>query len=82
MTLFSFCLFVAGSLEAWRVDVTFKYHECESNAPVLVYSFSSEGGFTLQPSAASCDITPLELEMLLVLWILLYCCLILPQMNL
>ncbi|AWP19733.1 putative calmin-like [Scophthalmus maximus] len=32
--------------------------------------------------AASCDITPLELEMLLVLWILLYCCFILPQMNL
>ncbi|XP_051792526.1 calmin isoform X2 [Acanthochromis polyacanthus] len=38
----------------------------------------SEGGFSLQ----SCDITPSELEMLLVLWILLYCCLILPQMNL
>ncbi|XP_035800589.1 calmin isoform X2 [Amphiprion ocellaris] len=38
----------------------------------------SEGGFSLQ----SCDITPLELEMLVVLWILLYCCLILPQMNL
>ncbi|XP_037606216.1 uncharacterized protein zgc:100997 isoform X1 [Sebastes umbrosus] len=40
-----------------------------------------EGGFILQSSAASCDITPLELEMLLVLWILLYCCFILPQMN-
>nr|XP_019947100.1 PREDICTED: calmin [Paralichthys olivaceus] len=45
-------------------------------------SFSSEGGFILQSLAASCDITPLELEMLLVFWILLYCCFILPQMNL
>ncbi|XP_071334749.1 uncharacterized protein clmnb isoform X2 [Trachinotus anak] len=45
------------------------------------HSFSEEG-FILQSLAASCDITPLELEMLLVLWILLYCCLILPQMNL
>ncbi|XP_070782408.1 dystrophin [Enoplosus armatus] len=41
-----------------------------------------EGGFTLQSFAASCDITPLELEMLLVLWILLYCCFILPHMYL
>ncbi|XP_035861407.1 interaptin isoform X2 [Sander lucioperca] len=40
-----------------------------------------EEGFILQSSAASCDITPLELEMLLVLWILLYSCFILPQMN-
>ncbi|XP_041814602.1 uncharacterized protein clmnb isoform X2 [Chelmon rostratus] len=39
-------------------------------------------GFILQYSAASCDITPLELEMLLVLWILLYCCFMLPQTNL
>uniref|UniRef100_A0A8D2ZT67 Calponin-homology (CH) domain-containing protein n=1 Tax=Scophthalmus maximus TaxID=52904 RepID=A0A8D2ZT67_SCOMX len=46
------------------------------------HSFSGEGGFILQSLAASCDITPLELEMLLVLWILLYCCFILPQMNL
>ncbi|XP_017264546.1 uncharacterized protein zgc:100997 [Kryptolebias marmoratus] len=45
-------------------------------------SFSIEGGLSLQSFAASCDITPLELEMLLVLWILLYCYLILPQMNL
>ncbi|XP_008285598.1 eukaryotic translation initiation factor 5B [Stegastes partitus] len=45
-------------------------------------SFSSEGGFTRQPLAASFDVTPSELEMLLVLWILLYCCLILPQTNL
>ncbi|XP_062267795.1 uncharacterized protein clmnb [Platichthys flesus] len=45
-------------------------------------SFSGEGGFILQSSAASCDITPLELEMLLVFWMLLYCCFILPQMNL
>ncbi|XP_028252513.1 uncharacterized protein clmnb [Parambassis ranga] len=42
----------------------------------------SEGGFTLHSLAASCDITPLELRMLLFLWILLYCCLILPQINL
>ncbi|XP_029353031.1 dystrophin isoform X2 [Echeneis naucrates] len=41
-----------------------------------------EGGFILQSLAASCDITPLELGTLLCLWILLYCCLILPQMNL
>ncbi|XP_070705476.1 uncharacterized protein clmnb [Pempheris klunzingeri] len=41
-----------------------------------------DGGFSLQSSAASCDITPLELEMLLALWILLYCYFILPQMNL
>ncbi|XP_060947947.1 uncharacterized protein LOC133024792 [Limanda limanda] len=45
-------------------------------------SVSSEGGFILQSSPASCDITPLELEMLLVFWMLLYCCFILPQMNL
>ncbi|XP_022593703.1 calmin-like isoform X2 [Seriola dumerili] len=43
-------------------------------------SFSEEG--FIQSLAASCDITPLELEMLLALWILFYCCLILPQMNL
>ncbi|XP_068432561.1 interaptin [Clinocottus analis] len=36
-----------------------------------------EGGSIPQPSAAPCDITPLELELLLVLWILLYCCFIL-----
>ncbi|XP_026174781.1 uncharacterized protein clmnb [Mastacembelus armatus] len=41
----------------------------------------SEGGFLLHSLAASCDITPFELEMLFVLWILLYCCLILPPMN-
>ncbi|XP_054475088.1 nesprin-1 [Anoplopoma fimbria] len=35
-----------------------------------------EGGFIPQSSAAPCDITPLELEMLLFLWILLYCCFI------
>ncbi|XP_075939899.1 uncharacterized protein clmnb [Anarhichas minor] len=35
-----------------------------------------EGGFIPQSSAAPCDITPLEMEMLLVLWILLYCCFI------
>ncbi|CAN9507633.1 unnamed protein product [Ophioblennius macclurei] len=42
----------------------------------------SEERFAPQSSAASCDITPLELEVLFVLWILVYCCLILPQMNL
>ncbi|XP_073348508.1 uncharacterized protein clmnb isoform X1 [Pagrus major] len=41
-----------------------------------------EEGFSAQAPAASCDITPLELEMLLLLWILLYCYFILPQMNL
>ncbi|XP_061602741.1 uncharacterized protein clmnb [Cololabis saira] len=33
----------------------------------------NEGRLFLRSLAASCDITPLELEMLLVLWILLYC---------
>ncbi|XP_054618781.1 dystrophin isoform X2 [Dunckerocampus dactyliophorus] len=42
----------------------------------------SVGGFFPQSSPASCDTTPLELKMLLLLWILLYCCLIVPQMNL
>uniref|UniRef100_UPI003AADDB7A uncharacterized protein clmnb isoform X3 n=1 Tax=Centroberyx gerrardi TaxID=166262 RepID=UPI003AADDB7A len=42
----------------------------------------SEGGAVLQTSAASCEVTPLELELLLLLWILLYCYFILPQMNL
>nr|XP_043905859.1 F-actin-monooxygenase MICAL3 [Solea senegalensis]XP_043905860.1 F-actin-monooxygenase MICAL3 [Solea senegalensis] len=46
------------------------------------HSSSGEGGFILQSSAASCDITPLELQILLALWILLYCCFILPEMNL
>ncbi|KAM6915107.1 tudor domain-containing 6 [Xenentodon cancila] len=41
-----------------------------------------EGRLWLRSSAASCDITPLELEMLPVLWILLYCYFILPQMSL
>ncbi|XP_029902725.1 calmin [Myripristis murdjan] len=41
----------------------------------------SEGGVILQTLAASCEVTPLELELLLVLWILLYCYFILPQMN-
>ncbi|XP_004083858.2 spectrin beta chain, erythrocytic isoform X1 [Oryzias latipes] len=31
--------------------------------------------------AASCGLTPLELEMLLLLWILLYCFFLLPHMN-
>ncbi|XP_034555587.1 calmin-like isoform X2 [Notolabrus celidotus] len=39
------------------------------------------GGFIPQSLAASCGITPLELKMLLVLWILIYCCFIL-QFNL
>ncbi|XP_069014743.1 uncharacterized protein clmnb [Embiotoca jacksoni] len=42
----------------------------------------SERGSILQSLATSCDITPSELEMIFVLWILFYCCLILPQMNL
>ncbi|KAM3602540.1 uncharacterized protein V6R79_005924 [Siganus canaliculatus] len=45
------------------------------------HSFS-EGRFSLQSFAALCDITPFELESLLVLWIVLYCCLILHQMDL
>ncbi|XP_029983617.1 uncharacterized protein LOC115414546 isoform X2 [Sphaeramia orbicularis] len=40
----------------------------------------SEGG-VLQSFTSSCDVTPVELETLLFLWILLYCCFILPQMN-
>ncbi|KAF1376343.1 hypothetical protein PFLUV_G00210510 [Perca fluviatilis] len=55
----------------------------ESWTPACSASSQSfrEGGFILQSSAASCGITPLELEMLLVLWLLLYSCFILPQMN-
>ncbi|XP_044232204.1 uncharacterized protein clmnb [Thunnus albacares] len=57
-------------------------HDGDINVTCRATSQSfSEGGFVLQSLAASCDITPLELEMLLFLWILLYCCLILPQMN-
>ncbi|XP_012733534.2 uncharacterized protein zgc:100997 [Fundulus heteroclitus] len=37
----------------------------------------NDGAFAAQPMAASCSITPLEQEMLLLLWILLYCYLIL-----
>ncbi|XP_034006282.1 uncharacterized protein zgc:100997 [Trematomus bernacchii] len=40
-----------------------------------------ERGFLFQSPAAFCGITPLELEMLLLLWILLYCYFILPQIN-
>ncbi|KAK1888630.1 Regulatory protein ada [Dissostichus eleginoides] len=40
-----------------------------------------ERGFIFQSPAAFCGITPFELEMLLLLWILLYCYFILPQMN-
>ncbi|XP_005449884.1 EH domain-binding protein 1 isoform X1 [Oreochromis niloticus] len=44
---------------------------------------SRDEGSILQPLAASCGVTLLELEMLFVWWILLYCCLILrSQMNL
>ncbi|KAK2856519.1 hypothetical protein Q5P01_005254 [Channa striata] len=50
---------------------------CSGSSPSLC-----EGGLILQSLAASCDISPIELEMLLVFWILLYCCLILPQMDL
>lgn len=43
---------------------------------------SRDGGLSLQSLAASCDVTTSELEMLLALWILLYCCFILHQMYL
>ncbi|XP_029318618.1 calmin [Cottoperca gobio] len=49
--------------------------------PVCRATSFREGGFILPFPAASCDITPLELQMLVVLWILIYCCFILPQMN-
>ncbi|KAM4522750.1 uncharacterized protein clmnb [Odontesthes bonariensis] len=41
-----------------------------------------EGRLIPHSLAVSCAITPFELEMLLVLWILLYCYLILPEMYL
>nr|XP_046229500.1 calmin [Scatophagus argus] len=41
-----------------------------------------QGGFILQSLAVPCNVTPLELEMLLALWILLYCYFILPQIIL
>lgn len=40
-----------------------------------------EEGFSLEASVACCDITPLELHTLLALWIVIYCCFILHQMN-
>ncbi|XP_015249972.1 PREDICTED: uncharacterized protein LOC107097360 [Cyprinodon variegatus] len=43
-------------------------------------SFRNDKGLSLRSIAASCNIKPLELEILLLLWILLYCYLILPQM--
>ncbi|XP_053737132.1 uncharacterized protein clmnb isoform X2 [Synchiropus splendidus] len=49
---------------------------------LLPPSVGAEGGRVLQSPPASCDITPLELALLGVLWLLLYCYLILPQMNL
>ncbi|MEQ2166052.1 hypothetical protein GOODEAATRI_023734 [Goodea atripinnis] len=54
------------------------------NGPTLAcrpssQSFRNDGGFSLQTIAACCNITPLELEILLLLWIFLYCYLILPQ---
>ncbi|XP_061667374.1 uncharacterized protein LOC133496170 isoform X2 [Syngnathoides biaculeatus] len=45
-------------------------------------SHFSKEGFFLQFSAASCDVSPLEVELLLLLWLLLYCCLIVSQMSL
>ncbi|XP_075994782.1 uncharacterized protein clmnb [Genypterus blacodes] len=48
------------------------------SAPSQPYS---EDGVILQPPAASCDASPLELAVLLALWILLYCYMILPQLN-
>ncbi|XP_034018179.1 interaptin isoform X2 [Thalassophryne amazonica] len=74
-----------------------KTHPCEEKAPEIKYDtepgadigrlFSatcqsiSDGGGALQSLAACCDVTPLELQVLLVLWILVYCCLVLPKMN-
>ncbi|XP_033931889.1 interaptin isoform X2 [Pseudochaenichthys georgianus] len=62
--------------------------EDNTNGGVNVHPASSatswlfgERGFLFQSPAAFCGITPLELDMLLLLWILLYCCFILPQMN-
>ncbi|XP_024912812.1 uncharacterized protein clmnb [Cynoglossus semilaevis] len=60
------------------VDVHARGKSC-STAPT---SLSGEGGFALRSAAAFCDVTPLELEVLTALWILLYCCFILSQMNL
>ncbi|KAM4713378.1 uncharacterized protein FYW61_020415 [Anableps anableps] len=42
-------------------------------------SFRNNGGLSFLSIAACCNATPLELEILLLLWILLYCYLILPQ---
>ncbi|XP_024147028.1 nesprin-1 isoform X3 [Oryzias melastigma] len=44
-------------------------------------TFSSKERLSPPSLAASCGLTPLELEMLLLLWILLYCFFILPHMN-
>ncbi|KAK5619878.1 hypothetical protein CRENBAI_005680 [Crenichthys baileyi] len=54
------------------------------NGPTLAcrpssQTYRNDGGFSLQTIAACCNITPLELEILLLLWIFLYCYLILPQ---
>ncbi|XP_029966230.1 calmin isoform X2 [Salarias fasciatus] len=54
----------------------------EDDAATAASQSVSEEGFAPPSPPASCDLTPLELEVLLVLWILLYCCLLLPQMNL
>ncbi|XP_032442163.1 dystrophin isoform X1 [Xiphophorus hellerii] len=45
-------------------------------------SLWNNGELSLQSIAACCNSTPLELEVLLLLWISLYCYLILPQMYL
>ncbi|KAI4801806.1 hypothetical protein KUCAC02_019677 [Chaenocephalus aceratus] len=62
--------------------------EDNTNGGVNVHPASSatswlfgERGFLFQSPAAFCGVTPLELDMLLLLWILLYCYFILPQMN-
>ncbi|XP_043962645.1 uncharacterized protein clmnb isoform X1 [Gambusia affinis] len=57
------------------------------NSPTVACRASSQslwnnGGLSLQSIAACCNSTPLELEVLLLLWISLYCYLILPQMYL
>lgn len=55
---------------------------CESDALVFYLPSSRAEGFGAPSPAASCVVTPSELETLLLLWILLYCYFILPQMNL
>ncbi|XP_014849059.1 PREDICTED: calmin-like [Poecilia mexicana] len=58
-------------------------HEGDNSRTVACRASSqslwNNGGLSLQSIAACCNSTPLELEVLLLLWISLYCYLILPQ---